>query len=76
MIGHTALILALTLLTQLGGIAWAIALLFRRRLLSFALAYSVLWTATYALSPVPPCPVWMNPCGCNPPSPAPLTATT
>jgi hypothetical protein len=51
MIGHTALILALTLLTQLGGIAWAMALFFRRRFLTFALAYTALWAAAYTLSP-------------------------
>lgn len=34
-LGHAALILFLTVLTQLGGIAWGLALLFRRRTLAF-----------------------------------------
>jgi hypothetical protein len=50
-LGHTTLILFLTLLTQLGGIAWVIALVFRRRLLTFLLAYTALWAAAYTLSP-------------------------
>lgn len=48
---HTALILTLTLLTQLGGIAWIIALFFRHRLIVFALAYAALWTLAYIASP-------------------------
>jgi hypothetical protein len=50
-IGHGALILALTLLTQLGGLAWLIALAFRRRFIIFLLAYAALWAAAFALSP-------------------------
>ncbi len=48
---HGMVILALTLLTQLGGIAWIIALFFRRRLIVFLLAYAGLWTLAYTTSP-------------------------
>ena len=49
-LGYGGLILALTLLSQLGGVAWAGALFFRRRLLAFlalyaALSLSALWVA-------------------------------
>ncbi|MEX0305154.1 MAG: hypothetical protein AB3N24_22275, partial [Leisingera sp.] len=49
-IGHLALVILLTLLTQLGGIAWLAALIFRRRLLAFLILYAGLslaaaWTA-------------------------------
>jgi hypothetical protein len=49
-LGHLALILILTLLTQLGGLAWLAALFFRRRLFTFALAYIALWGAAYSFS--------------------------
>jgi hypothetical protein len=49
--GHGVAILALTLLTQLGGIAWVIALFFRHRLIAFMLAYAALWTLAYTTSP-------------------------
>jgi hypothetical protein len=49
--GHALLILALTLLTQLGGIAWIIALFFRRRLIVFTFAYAVLWLLASSISP-------------------------
>jgi hypothetical protein len=49
---HGGIIIALTLLTQLGGIAWGLALLFRRRLIVFCLAYAALWGAAQALAPV------------------------
>ena len=49
---HALLILALTLLTQLGGIAWLVALRFRRRLLTFALAYAMLWNLALLVAPV------------------------
>jgi hypothetical protein len=48
--GHVCLILALTVLSQLGGIAWLIALFFRRRLMVFLLAYAALWTLAYTTS--------------------------
>ncbi len=51
LIGHATLFIALTLLTQLGGIAWLIALRFRRRLPVFLVAYAALWTLAYTTSP-------------------------
>jgi hypothetical protein len=48
---HGAVIVALTLLTQLGGIAWLIALRFRRRLPVFLVAYAALWTLAVMISP-------------------------
>lgn len=48
---HAILIIALTLVTQLGGIAWLIALRFRRRLPVFLIAYAALWTLAFATSP-------------------------
>ena len=48
---HALLILALTLLTQLGGIAWLIGLRFRRRLLTFVLAYAMLWGLAFLIAP-------------------------
>lgn len=51
-IKHAAMILFLTLLTQLGGIAWGIALLFKRRVLVFLLAYAGLWGAAIFAAPV------------------------
>ncbi len=50
-LAHGALILALTLLTQLGGVAWGAALFFRHRLIVFLLAYAALWTLAYTTSP-------------------------
>lgn len=50
--GHLALVLALTALTQLGGIAWALALMFRRRLLAFGLFYGLIWAAAFVLAPM------------------------
>ncbi|MDC0658593.1 hypothetical protein N6L27_11340 [Leisingera sp. SS27] len=51
-IGHLAFTLLLTLLTQLGGIAWLVALMFRRRLAAFLVLYlglslSAIWTAPH-----------------------------
>lgn len=40
---HGAMFVALTVLTQLGGIAWLVALRFRWRLVAFVLAYAALW---------------------------------
>ena len=39
---HVFLIVLLTLVTQLGGVAWAVALAFRRRLPAFVICYVVL----------------------------------
>ncbi|MEM7686287.1 MAG: hypothetical protein ACFB03_12655 [Paracoccaceae bacterium] len=48
---HGTWILFLTLLTQLGGIAWIIALFFRRRFLVFALAYAALCASAFWVAP-------------------------
>lgn len=50
--GHLALILALTALTQLGGLAWGLALLTRWRWRIFPLAYLALWGAAQLLAPL------------------------
>jgi len=55
MVGHGLAVLALTLLTQLGGVAWLAAVPFRRRWLAFGLAfglaYAALWGAAHVLAP-------------------------
>jgi hypothetical protein len=48
---HGGIILALTLLTQLGGIAWGIALIFHRRLIVFLFIYAALWGGAQAIAP-------------------------
>ncbi|MBO9445438.1 hypothetical protein [Ruegeria sp. R14_0] len=48
---HTSIVLILTLLTQIGGIAWIIALCFKRRLISFVLAYVALSVAAIWIAP-------------------------
>ena len=50
-IGHGTVALVLTLLTQLGGIAWLFALGFRRRLLVFVVAYAALWGGAQVAAP-------------------------
>jgi hypothetical protein len=50
-LGHAALILALTVLTQLGGLAWGLALAFRRRLLVFVQAYAALGIGAVWVAP-------------------------
>ena len=50
--GHAAVVVALTLLTQVGGVAWLIALVFRKRLLGFALAYAALTLGAVFVAPV------------------------
>ncbi len=49
--GHVGWILFLTLLTQLGGLAWLIALRFRQRVLVFLLVYAALWGAALQIAP-------------------------
>ena len=49
---HLTLIVLLTLLTQLGGIAWLIALLFRRRFAVFMVTYICLSVATLFVAPL------------------------
>ncbi|MEP4247313.1 hypothetical protein [Tateyamaria sp.] len=58
-IGHILAVLTLTVLTQLGGIAWLLALAFRRRFIAFvglylALSISALWVAPmFGRTPLP-----------------------
>lgn len=52
LIGHSALVVFFTLLTQLGGLAWLFSLLFKRRLLVFLIAYASLTTAAIWVAPV------------------------
>lgn len=49
---HASVIVFLTILTQLGGIAWALALATRRRLIVFVLAYSVLSVGAVHTAPL------------------------
>lgn len=39
------------LLTQVGGVAWALSLLVRRRLLAFGVIYAVFWAGSVVLAP-------------------------
>ncbi len=48
---HGLVVLFLTLLTQLGGLAWLAACFFKRRLLSFILAYAALSVAAVGGAP-------------------------
>lgn len=50
-IGHSLLILVLTILTQIGGIAWVIALFFQRRIIAFLLAYVAVTTGAILIAP-------------------------
>ena len=50
--GHAVLVLVLTALTELGGLAWLVAFGLRRRLLAFGLAYLALWGAAFGLAPL------------------------
>jgi hypothetical protein len=49
---HGLVILVLTVLTQLGGLAWLIAVPFRRRWLVFPLAYGLIWGIAYVAAPL------------------------
>jgi hypothetical protein len=51
-LGQGLVILGLTVLTQLGGLAWLVALRFRRRLAVFVLAYAALWGAAQLAAPL------------------------
>ena len=51
-VAHFFLIALLTALTQLGGLAWLIALFFRRRFLAFALTYAALWASALVAAPL------------------------
>ncbi len=48
---HIATILLLTILTQIGGLAWLLALLVRRTVLAFVTFYAILSGATVFLAP-------------------------
>ena len=39
-IANSSIVLFLTVLTQIGGVAWLIALFFRKRIVAFILAYA------------------------------------
>lgn len=52
LLGHTLIVGMLTILTQLGGLAWLGALGFRRRLLAFVLLYAVIWVGAVQLAPL------------------------
>jgi hypothetical protein len=51
-VGHGLVVLALTVLTQLGGLAWLIALRFRWRIAVFLVAYAALWGGAQVVAPV------------------------
>lgn len=50
-LANAGVVLLLTILTQIGGLAWLFALFFRRRLVVFVLAYAALTTATIWIAP-------------------------
>ena len=52
LLGHGAVVVLLTMLTQLGGVAWLAALALGRRWVSFPLAYAVLWGVEYVVAPM------------------------
>lgn len=59
--GHGLFVLVLTVLTQVGGLAWVVAVFFRRRWLVFPLAYAALWCVAFVAAPAlgrTPLPCW------------------
>ncbi|MBQ4824059.1 hypothetical protein J4729_05770 [Leisingera sp. HS039] len=50
-LGHLAIVVLFTILSQLGGIAWLTALIFRRRLLAFLILYTGLSMAAVWVAP-------------------------
>ncbi len=50
-VGHGMIVLFLTALTQIGGLAWLLALFFRRRVLAFVAAYVALAGAALLIAP-------------------------
>ena len=50
-IAHSSVILFLTILTQLGGLAWLIAVFFRQRIIAFLFAYAALTTVAIWIAP-------------------------
>ena len=51
-VGHAVITVALTLLTQLGGLAWLIALFFKWRLPVFLAAYLALSVSAVFVAPM------------------------
>ena len=51
LIGNFSVILFLTILTQIGGLAWLIALSFRQRFIAFLIVYAALTTAATWIAP-------------------------
>lgn len=49
---HSVLVVLLTVVTQIGGLAWLWALLFRRRMAAFVVAYLALWAAAFVAAPI------------------------
>jgi len=49
---HASIFSVLTLLTQVGGIAWLLSLFARRRLIAFVLVYAVLTVVTVQVAPM------------------------
>ena len=49
---HAGIVVLLTILTQIGGLAWLLALLLRRRALAFVVIYVALSTATVWVAPM------------------------
>ena len=50
-VAHIAIVVLLTILTQLGGIAWLISLAFKRRLLAFVIGYAALSLSATVIAP-------------------------
>jgi len=50
-VAHIAIVVLLTILTQLGGIAWLISLAFKRRLLAFLIVYAALSLSATVIVP-------------------------
>ncbi len=50
-LANTATIIALTLISQLGGLAWIVAMLFRRRAIVFIIAYTALSVSAVWIAP-------------------------
>lgn len=48
---HIIIAVVLTVLTQIGGIAWLLGLLFKRRLLGFVSCYFLLWCVAIVIAP-------------------------
>ena len=48
---HSFVVVILTILTQIGGLAWLLALFFRQRVIAFLLCYAALTTAAIWIAP-------------------------